>query len=138
MLIRRFSSDLKTKIPGGHSGVYAVPIQYDRSWFAHTDQEQLVQRFNGLPLLVNSPTAIVAMYLGPCASIDEHSSPTHSGIFMVLRGSGFVRIGGAEGETREIAAGDAVLWPAKIDHTVWTEEESLDAIVVEVPTEPGE
>jgi hypothetical protein len=29
MQIRRFSADLKSKMPGGHAGIYAVPIQMD-------------------------------------------------------------------------------------------------------------
>jgi hypothetical protein len=29
MQIRRFSADLKTKIPGSHTGLYGVPVQLD-------------------------------------------------------------------------------------------------------------
>jgi hypothetical protein len=31
MQVRRFSPDLKTKVPGGHFGLYGVPIQIDRA-----------------------------------------------------------------------------------------------------------
>ncbi|EFH88657.1 cupin domain-containing protein [Ktedonobacter racemifer] len=133
--IRRFSSDIKTKIPGNHPGVYAVPIQYPLAIKERASEEQLAQRFNGLPFFLNSQSSVVAMYIEPHGSIEEHSNATNSALFLVTRGRGFVRIGGPGGEEREIQAGDAVLWPAKIDHTVWTEEDSLDAIVIEISTE---
>src|SRR5579883_1789950 len=34
MQIRRFSPDLKTKVPGGHPGLYAVPIQIQNTGFS--------------------------------------------------------------------------------------------------------
>jgi uncharacterized protein YjlB len=46
-----------------------------------------------------------------------------------------VRIGGPAGETQAIEAGDAILWPAGIDHTVWTEASPLQAIVINMPPE---
>jgi mannose-6-phosphate isomerase-like protein (cupin superfamily) len=55
--------------------------------------------------------------------------------FLVTRGRGFVRIGGPSGETREVSAGDAVLWPAAMEHTLWTEHEPLEAIVIDGPGE---
>ena len=130
MLVRRFSPELKTKVPGGHPGVYAVPIQLDGTHLSASDTEQLARRMNGLPILLNQPTLVVAMYIDPHGSIDEHSA---SGpiLFLVMRGRGFVRIGGPDGETREVSAGDAVLWPVGLDHTAWTEDEALEAIVIE-------
>lgn len=132
--VRRFSPDLKTKVPGGHPGVFAVPIQFDRSSFSHMSEEQIAQRFNGLPILIDSPTSVVAMYIEPHGSIDEHDS-TNFALFMVIRGKGFVRLGGPDGETRAISAGDAVLWPPHIDHTVWTQQEALDALIIEISPE---
>jgi quercetin dioxygenase-like cupin family protein len=134
MLVRRFSPDLKTKVPDGNPGVYAVPIQFDRVSVPADNLELLAQKFNGLPILLNRPTAVVAIYIEPHGSIDEHSNPNPT-LFVVIRGRGFVRIGGPDGETREISAGDAVLWPAQLDHTVWTRDESLDALVFEGPQE---
>lgn len=46
-----------------------------------------------------------------------------------------MRVGGPNGETRAVAAGNAVLWPAGIDHTVWTEGDKLQAIVIDGPAE---
>ena len=56
-------------------------------------------------------------------------------LFLVTGGKGFVRIGGSAGETRMVSAGDAVLWPAGVDHAVWTEDEPLQAIVIDGPGE---
>src|SRR6266702_3534532 len=110
MQIRRFFSDLKTKIPGGHPGLY------------------------GLPILLNRPMSVVAMYLEPHGAMDEHSAEVPI-LFLVTSGRGFVRLGGPNGETQSVSAGDAVLWPARLDHMVWTEDEPLVAIVIDGPAE---
>lgn len=130
MQVRRFSPDLKTKVPGGHPGLYAVPIQLDPTSLNTQDTEALAQRFNGLPILLNRPMIVVAMYLEPHGSMDEHSAEQPI-LFLIMKGSGFVRIGGPNGETRRVSAGDAVLWPAGLDHKVWTEDESIEAIVID-------
>ena len=46
-----------------------------------------------------------------------------------------MRVGGPDGETEEVTTGDAVLWPVGLDHMVWTGDESLDAIVIDGPSE---
>lgn len=137
MQIRRFSPDLKTQIPGGHAGLYAVPIQFDRTHLPTQDMEELAQRLNGLPILLNRPMIVVAMYLEPHGAMDEHSAEVPI-LLLVTAGRGFVRIGGPTGETQRVSAGDAVLWPAKVDHMVWTEDESLAAIVIDGPVEREE
>src|SRR5205814_8238893 len=116
MQVRRFSPDLKTKIPGGHPGLYGVPIELHRAQLDTQDMEELAQRLNGLPILLNRPMLVVAMYLEPHGSMDEHPAEEPV-LFLVTRGRGFVRIG----ETQSITAGDAVLWPARLDQKVWTE-----------------
>lgn len=134
MQIRRFSADLKTKIPGRHPGVYGVPIQFDRADLVTQDMEEISRYLNGMPILLNRPMIVVAMYFEPHASIDEHSSEVPI-LFLVFGGKGFVRIGGPNGEIRSISTGDAVLWPAGLDHTVWTENEELHAILIDGPPE---
>jgi|SRR5258708_959980 len=134
MHIRRFSPDLKTKIPGRHRGLYGVPIQLDRAYLPTQNLEDLAQRLNGLPLLLNRPMIVVAMYLEPHSAMDEHSVGAPI-LFLVTAGKGFVRIGGPTGQTQRVSAGDAVLWPAQLDHMVWTEEEPLAAIVIDGPAE---
>ena len=39
---------------------------------------------------------------------------------------------------QRVTAGDGVLWPAGLDHTVWTEDEPLEAIVIHGPAEREE
>jgi len=107
MQVRRFSADLKTKIPGGHGGLYGVPIQFDRAHLPTSNLEELAQIMNGLPILLNRPMIVVAMYLEPHGSMVEHSSKVPI-LFLVTVGSGFVRIGGPAGETGPVTAGDAV------------------------------
>ncbi len=134
MQIRRFFSDLKTKIPGGHPGLYGVPIQFDRAHLPTQNMEELSERLNGLPILLNRPMSVVAMYLEPHGAMDEHSAEVPI-LFLVTSGRGFVRLGGPNGETQSVSAGDAVLWPARLDHMVWTEDEPLVAIVIDGPAE---
>ncbi len=134
MQIRRFSSDLKTKIPGGHPGLYGVPIQFDLAHLPTQSMEELSERLNGLPILLNRPMSVVAMYLEPHGAMDEHSAEVPV-LFLVTSGRGFVRLGGPNGETQSVSAGDAVLWPARLDHMVWTEDEPLVAIVIDGPAE---
>lgn len=74
--------------------------------------------------MLDRPIIVVAMYFEPHASIEEHSADVPV-LFLVNGGKGFVRIGGPNGEVRTISTGDTVLWPAKLDHTVWTEDEEL-------------
>ena len=134
MQVRRFSPDLRTKVPGGHPGLYGVPIQLDRGNLPTEDLDDLARRVNGLPVLLDRPMHVVAMYFEPQAALDEHSAPVPV-LFIVTGGSGFVRVGGPSGETRRVTAGDAVLWPAGLAHAVWTDGESLAAIVVDGPAE---
>jgi len=132
MFVRRFSFDLKSKLPGGHAGTYAVPIQFDSA--SANDHDTLAQRFNGLPILLNRPTTVTAIYLESYGVIDEHSAPVPI-LVLITAGQGFVRVGGPDGDTRAVSVGDAVLWPAEIDHTLWTGDETLAAIIIEGPAE---
>lgn len=136
MQLRRFSPDLKTKVPGGHPGLYAVPIQLDSAGQPARDLDEMARRMNGLPILMDRPMAVVALYCDARARMDEHSAPVPI-LFLVTGGVGFVRVGGPEGETRTVTAGDAMLWPAGVDHMVWTEDEPLRAIAIEGPAERG-
>ena len=133
MQIRRFGSDLRRKIPGNHPGLYGVMIQLPQESLAPEKQEELARRFNGLPLLLNAPLQVEAMYFEPQASMEEHATD-HPILFLVTRGRGTLRLGGPGGETSEIRSGDAVIWPAHVEHTVWTDEEELDAIVMNIFT----
>jgi quercetin dioxygenase-like cupin family protein len=135
--IRRFDSDVKSKILGGHPGLYGVPIALPRQRLdAIPDQEAFAARVHGLPFALNTPVTVEAMYFEPHARMDEHSAPNDI-LFLVTSGSGKLRLGGARGETREVAPGDAVIWPAGVDHAVWTEEQTLTAIVINLLDDLG-
>ncbi len=136
MQVRRFSPDLKTTVPGGHVGLHAVPIHLDRSLPAARDTDALAARMNGLPILLDRPVVVVALYLDPHGHMEEHSADQPV-LMLVTGGRGFVRIGGPSGETRPVTPGDAVLWPAGLDHTIWTEDEPLQVILVDGPPERG-
>ena len=134
MQVRRFSRDLKTRTPGNHQGLFTVPIHYDATSVPEARREEFARRVNGLPILTARPLVIVAMFVEPHGMMEEHSGQMPT-VFLVTSGRGFVRIGGPNGETREVTAGDAVLWPVGLEHTVWTEDEPLEAIAVEGPPE---
>jgi quercetin dioxygenase-like cupin family protein len=128
--VRRFSADLKVKIPGGHPGLYgqmiAMPAERLR---ARPDLEVFAARVHGLPLALEAPVQVEVMYFEPHARLDEHSAP-HPILFCVIEGAGTLRLGGLAGETRALGAGDAVIWPPDVDHTVWTDGTALTAFVV--------
>lgn len=134
MQIRRFNADLKIKIPGNHPGLYGVPIQMNLAHLSPEKREEFARRINGMPLLLDADLQVEAMYFEPHASMEEHSAD-HPILFLVINGKGNVRIGGPMGEICEIQAGEAVLWPAHTDHTVWTGDEALHAIVINTPQE---
>ncbi len=48
--------------------------------------------------------------------------------FIVIEGGGWVQVGD---ERRRVAAGEAVLWPARVTHAAWTDTSEMRAIVVE-------
>lgn len=60
-------------------------------------------------------------------SITPHSNPNTTW-FVVIEGGGWVQVGD---ERIRVQAGDAVLWPADVDHGAWTEHLTMRAIVVE-------
>jgi len=61
-------------------------------------------------------------------SIEPHTNPNTTW-FVVIEGGGWVRVGD---ETARVAAGEAVLWPAGLDHAAWSELSEMRAIVVEL------
>jgi len=63
------------------------------------------------------------------ASLEPHSNPNTTW-FLVIEGGGWVRVGD---EVARLAAGEAVLWPAGVDHAAWTELSEMRAFAVELP-----
>ena len=61
------------------------------------------------------------------ARIEPHSNPNTT-YFIVIEGGGWVAVGE---ERLRVAAGEAVVWPADIDHAAWTDYAEMRAFVVE-------
>jgi len=61
------------------------------------------------------------------ATMDLHSSP-NSAWLVIVEGGGWVQVGE---ERARVAAGEAVLWPADVEHAAWTEHSEMRAFVVE-------
>jgi quercetin dioxygenase-like cupin family protein len=59
--------------------------------------------------------------------IEPHDNPNTTWL-VVIEGGGFVQVGD---ETRRVAAGEAVLWPAGVTHGAWTEHGPIRVLVVE-------
>lgn len=68
------------------------------------------------------------------AAIPPHSNPSLA-YFVVIEGGGWVQVG--EERTR-VQAGDAVVWPAGVEHGAWTDGTSMRAIVVEFALGAGD
>ena len=62
------------------------------------------------------------------ARIEPHSNPNTT-YFIVVEGGGWVGVGD---ERTRIAAGEAVVWPADLIHSAWTEHSEMRAFVVEL------
>ena len=81
----------------------------------------------GRVLLRNEQTLLANLRFAAHATIDEHSAPY--GIDVVcLDGSGFVSVGE---ETSALRAGETVHWPAGVDHRLWTEQSTMETLMVE-------
>jgi quercetin dioxygenase-like cupin family protein len=61
------------------------------------------------------------------ARIEPHSNPNTT-YFVVIEGGGWVSIGD---ERSRVAAGEAVVWPANIEHAAWTDHSHMRVVVVE-------
>ena len=65
------------------------------------------------------------------ARIETHSNPNTT-YFIVIEGGGWVAVGE---EQIRVAAGEAVVWPANVDHAAWTDYSEMRAFVVELSGE---
>jgi quercetin dioxygenase-like cupin family protein len=135
MQIRRFHS--QGAVPTPHTrNIRGVLIQVPEDRVKALNDEALrawTDRMAGLPLLIDRPLQVEVMYFLADAAIDRHSAP-HPILFLVIGGSGFVAVGE---ETEPVGPGDAVLWPAHVDHAAWTDGDSsgMQAIVINAPGE---
>jgi quercetin dioxygenase-like cupin family protein len=61
------------------------------------------------------------------ARIESHSNPNTT-YFIVIEGGGWVSIGD---ERSRVAAGEAIVWPANIEHAAWTDHSPMRVFIVE-------
>lgn len=133
---RQFGPDLKAPVPRpGCTGLSARVIQLPAAAVAHRPAEDVNRHFNGAPIVLDRPNSVIALYLDAHGEMDEHDAPEPI-LFLVTGGYGFVRVGGPEGDTLAVMAGDAVLWPAHTLHRAWTEAEALEAIAIHYSPDP--
>lgn len=127
---RSFGRERASAVPRpGCRGLFARVIQVPAAVVARVGEEELAHRLGGHPIVLDRPNSVVALYFERDGEMDEHDAPEPI-LFVVTGGRGFVRVGGAEGETVEVAAGDAILWPARTLHRAWTDGEEMRAIAV--------
>jgi quercetin dioxygenase-like cupin family protein len=81
----------------------------------------------GRVLLRRAGIAIANLRFEPNATIDEHSASIEIDV-ICLAGAGFVSVGT---ESSPIRAGQRVVWPAGVNHRLWTEGSSMETLMVE-------
>jgi quercetin dioxygenase-like cupin family protein len=70
---------------------------------------------------------VAELAFGRGARIEPHSNPNTS-YLIVIEGGGWAAVGD---ERIRVAAGEAVVWPADIEHGAWTDYSPMRAFVVE-------
>ena len=78
-------------------------------------------------LLRRAGLAIANLRFAPKATIDEHSATLEIDVVCVA-GEGFVSIGG---QSMPFRCGERVTWPAHVNHRLWTEDTSMETLMVE-------
>lgn len=114
--------------------VQVSTIQLPTASVVGMSREALAERFQGVPLLINQPIGVFALFFDPHGQIHEHAA-SYPIVFIVIGGEGYVRVGGQQAQAMKVHAGYAVLWPANILHQAWTTDQSMQAITVEYAAE---
>lgn len=68
------------------------------------------------------------------ARIQAHSNPNTT-YLVVIEGGGWVSVGE---ERQRVAAGEAIVWPANVDHAAWTDQSQMRAFVIEFAGEDAD
>lgn len=106
----RFSSDVAQPVARpGCKGLRAAPVARAEAW------------------------DVTALYLEPNAYSDDHAAP-HDQWLTVLRGRGWASLGD---ERQPLRAGDALLLPKDVFHSLATEKEEMAALAFTPHIEPG-
>jgi quercetin dioxygenase-like cupin family protein len=82
---------------------------------------------SGRVLLKRAGIAVANLRFSPNATIDEHSAAFDIDVICVA-GEGFVSIGT---DSSRFRAGERVVWPAGINHRLWTHDSEMETLMVE-------
>jgi quercetin dioxygenase-like cupin family protein len=77
---------------------------------------------------------VTELAFGRGARIEPHSNPNTT-YLIVIEGGGWVAVGE---ERQRVAAGEAILWPANVEHAAWTDQSQMRAFAVEFAGEDDE
>jgi quercetin dioxygenase-like cupin family protein len=79
-------------------------------------------------VLLNRAAIVVAnLRFAANATIDEHSAPFEIDV-ICLDGEGFVSVGDKSSAFR---SGERVVWPAGVNHRLWTQDVGMETLMVE-------
>ena len=81
----------------------------------------------GRVMLKRAGIGIANLKFSANATIDEHSAPFEVDVICVA-GEGFVSVGE---ESSPFRAGDRVVWPAGVNHRLWTRDTEMETVMVE-------
>lgn len=82
---------------------------------------------SGQPIHTDRRGLVAELAFARNARIEPHANPNTSWL-IVIEGGGWVTVGE---EHARVAAGEAILWPADVVHSAWTEHSEMRALVVE-------
>ncbi len=129
--VRPFGTENSRPIPQeGVTRVQAAVIQLPAQVAAQFSREALAERYQGVPILIDRPVAVVSLFFDPHGEIHEHSTD-YPILLIVIGGEGYVRVGGPHATAMKVHAGYAVLWPAGAQHKAWTTDSAMQAITIE-------
>ena len=107
-----------------------MPIEIRRFGVGHRRPDGPIGSvgLTGQVLHADGRANIAEMAFARNARIEPHASPNTT-YFIVIEGGGWVGVGD---EWTRIAAGEAAVWPADIQHAAWTEHSEMRALSVEL------
>jgi quercetin dioxygenase-like cupin family protein len=81
----------------------------------------------GRVMLRRAGIAIANLRFLPNATIDEHSAPFDIDVICIA-GEGFASVGD---QTSIFQAGQRLVWPAGVNHRLWTEASEMETLMIE-------
>lgn len=81
----------------------------------------------GRVMLKRAGIAVANLKFAPHATIDEHSASIEIDV-LCIGGAGFVSVGN---ESWPFRAGERVVWPAGVNHRLWTLDATMETVMVE-------